>query len=126
MKKLFAIFVLLLSSCTTNYFYVTLSDDTPLYNTRSESGQPYITIPAQSQLFISRNGATYRQVKYNNRKLWAVNPNYTISSGYEKKSPGPAASSSHLPSGKTVQVKGYTRKDGTYVRPHTRSAPRRK
>lgn len=28
--------------------------------------------------------------------------------------------------GKEVQVKGYTRKDGTYVKPHTRSAPRRK
>ena len=27
---------------------------------------------------------------------------------------------------KTVQVKGYTRRDGTYVPPHTRSAPRKK
>jgi hypothetical protein len=27
--------------------------------------------------------------------------------------------------GGPVQVRGYTRKDGTYVRPHTRSAPRR-
>lgn len=27
---------------------------------------------------------------------------------------------------KTVAVKGYTRKDGTYVKPHYRSAPRRK
>ncbi len=27
---------------------------------------------------------------------------------------------------KTVQVDGYFRKDGTYVRPHTRTAPRRK
>jgi len=27
---------------------------------------------------------------------------------------------------KTVNVRGYTRKDGTYVRPHTRSAPRRR
>ncbi|MBO9658186.1 MAG: hypothetical protein J7527_05115 [Chitinophagaceae bacterium] len=27
---------------------------------------------------------------------------------------------------KPVAVKGYTRKDGTYVKPHTRSAPRRR
>jgi len=27
---------------------------------------------------------------------------------------------------KTIHVKGYYRKDGTYVRPHTRSAPRRR
>lgn len=35
-------------------------------------------------------------------------------------------SSSSGGSNKTVQVKGYTRKDGTYVPPYTRSAPRRK
>jgi hypothetical protein len=29
-------------------------------------------------------------------------------------------------SGGRVAVRGYTRKDGTYVRPHTRSAPKRK
>jgi hypothetical protein len=43
----------------------------------------------------------------------------------------PAASTSSSPSsstepGRDVQVKGYYRKDGTYVRPHTRSAPKRK
>jgi len=27
---------------------------------------------------------------------------------------------------KTVKVKGYTKKDGTYVAPHTRSAPTKK
>lgn len=29
-------------------------------------------------------------------------------------------------SGGTIHVRGYYRKDGTYVRPHTRSAPRRR
>lgn len=38
----------------------------------------------------------------------------------------PAAGSAPSGSSGTVQVKGYYRKDGTYVRPHTRSAPRRK
>lgn len=33
------------------------------------------------------------------------------------------SSSSSSGSGGTVQVSGYTRKDGTYVRPHTRHAP---
>jgi peptidoglycan hydrolase CwlO-like protein len=37
----------------------------------------------------------------------------------------PATSSVHTP-GTDVHVKGYYRKDGTYVRPHTRSAPKRK
>jgi len=35
-------------------------------------------------------------------------------------------SSSSSSSGGTVYVKGYNRKDGTYVSPHTRSAPKRK
>lgn len=34
--------------------------------------------------------------------------------------------SSNPPPGTEVKVKGYYRKDGTYVRPHTRSAPRRR
>ena len=44
------------------------------------------------------------------------------SSGY---SSGTSGSSSSRPSGGAVQVKGYYRKNGTYVQPHTRSAPRR-
>ncbi len=44
-------------------------------------------------------------------------------------SSGPSSSGSTTrsttSSGGTVHVKGYTRKDGTYVSPHTRSAPRR-
>jgi len=35
----------------------------------------------------------------------------------------PAAVGTKPPSGGTVQVKGYYRKDGTYVAPHTRKAP---
>jgi hypothetical protein len=35
----------------------------------------------------------------------------------------PGSSSSTSTPGTDVQVKGYYRKDGTYVRPHTRSAP---
>ena len=38
----------------------------------------------------------------------------------------PRSSSSRSSPGTEVHVRGYTRKDGTYVRPHTRSAPRRK
>jgi hypothetical protein len=37
-----------------------------------------------------------------------------------------SSSSKSSSSGGAVSVKGYYRKDGTYVRPHTRSAPKRK
>jgi len=42
---------------------------------------------------------------------------------------GGGGSSTYSPSsssGSRVYVRGYTRKDGTYVRPHTRSSPRRR
>lgn len=41
---------------------------------------------------------------------------------------GLSPSSAVIPrsSGGSVRVKGYYRKDGTYVRPHSRKAPRRK
>ena len=50
-------------------------------------------------------------------------------SGHTYSSSNNSSSSSYRPStnsGGSVEVKGYYRKDGTYVRPHTRSAPRRR
>lgn len=133
MKKITTLlFLILLSSCTTNYYYVTVNEDTPLFKTKEAVGTPEIIIPANTQVFINGDGATYRQIKYRKRKLWAINPNYTSGSNYQNNSVGRTSSSGNYSSppstssGKTVQVKGYTRKDGTYVRPHTRSAPRRK
>lgn len=41
-------------------------------------------------------------------------------------STAPSSSSSNSAAGTDVQVRGYYRKDGTYVKPHTRSAPGRK
>lgn len=46
----------------------------------------------------------------------------STSSGVSNSESGPSNSGGN----KTVQVKGYTRKDGIYVPPHTRSAPKRK
>lgn len=45
---------------------------------------------------------------------------------YAENLPSPSTSNPATNGGKTVQVRGYTRKDGTYVAPHTRSAPSRK
>jgi hypothetical protein len=51
-------------------------------------------------------------------------PSSTTGSGLSYSSP--RSSSSRRSPGTEVHVRGYTRKDGTYVRPHTRSAPRRR
>lgn len=130
MKKIIALlFLIILSSCTTNYYYVTVNEDTPLYKTKEADGSPEIIIPANTQGYINGDGATYRQIKYRKRKLRAINPNYTCGSNYQNStssrrtsSSGNYSSTSSSSSGKMVHVKGYTRKDGTHVRPHTRSS----
>jgi hypothetical protein len=48
-----------------------------------------------------------------------------VSSWMDGSSTTSSSPSNNPNTGGTVQVKGYYRKDGTYVRPHTRSAPRR-
>jgi hypothetical protein len=54
-----------------------------------------------------------------------ITANSSSSDEASTSSSSPASKSSTSDSSKTVQVRGYTRKDGTYVKPHTRSAPRK-
>jgi hypothetical protein len=37
----------------------------------------------------------------------------------------PAVASMHGPAGKSVEVRGYTRRDGSHVEPHTRRLPQK-
>ena len=48
------------------------------------------------------------------------------SSGSSSGSSGTSSDGASAPKGGPVLVKGYTRKDGTYVAPYTRSAPKKK
>ena len=135
MKKSLLYLVLLLSviSCT-NYYTVLLQEDTPLYS-KSNSETSTTVIPKGTEVYLSSkpNRKNYRKIKWGNYYGWANNPqhstysNYTITLSYT--SPTVSSGSSYSTgssSGGSVSVKGYARKDGTYVRPHTRSAPRRR
>jgi hypothetical protein len=130
MKKLLLLILLpFLFSCT-NYYYVTMDKDTPLYSSQDSTIEISV-IPAGTQAHIKGNKAKkYRKVKYNGFSGYAINPSYTIATPPETTTNHTRAryntSSNSTPSaGKKVHVKGYTRKDGTYVKPHTRSAPRK-
>lgn len=134
MKKTLLYLTILLSfiSCTTNYYTVLLSEDTPIYG-GSNNESIVTTIPKDTQVFISTkaNKKNYKRIKWDNYLGWAYNPSYTTYSSYTPSTTynSTKSTSSFTPrssSGGSVQVKGYTRKDGTYVRPHTRSAPRRR
>lgn len=133
MKKLSLYFVFLLSviSCT-NYYTVLLQEDTPLYSISDNSASVTI-IPKDTKVYLSSktNKKNYRKLKWGNYSGFVFNPNYTSYNSYtpSKTYNNPTPSYNYMPStssGGTVHVKGYTRKDGTYVSPHTRSAPRRR
>ncbi|ROI05044.1 MULTISPECIES: hypothetical protein [unclassified Chryseobacterium] len=133
MKKLLLYFGLLLSvmSCT-NYYNVLLQEDTPLYS-RSDNSTSVTIIPKDTEVYLSSkpNKKNYRKLKWGNYYGFVFNPNYTSSNSYipSKTYNNPTSSYNYTPStssGGTVHVKGYTRKDGTYVSPHTRSSPRRR
>lgn len=159
----FLVALLMLSSCTTNY-YLTVSDtETPIfskvegYNQQGviEAGKAFVysgnahTPPIKYGIvngysiqmltwkklrklskkklemlaFTSEYGYTYDGIStssYRYGRIAATSPSSTPSRSYSS-----GSSTSTKSTGGTVQVKGYTRKDGTYVKPHTRSAPRR-
>ena len=153
--------LLMLSSCTTNYYLVVSDTETPIYTT--VDGFEPVTIIEGGKAFVYKDGSARTSTKYGSaagysprlatwkrfKKLTKKQVDLlTFTSGYgyvydgipvalyqygrltkSKSSYLPSSSStstkSNGSSGGTVHVKGYTRKDGTYVRPHTRSAPKR-
>jgi len=122
---------LVIISCSTNYYIVLLTEDAKIY-TSTDSSNVVTIVPKDTQVFISpkANKKNYKKIKWANYSGWAYNPVYTTYSNYSSDnssygSPHYRSSSTSSASG-TVHVRGYTRKDGTYVRPHTRSSPSRR
>lgn len=131
-KNLFLlILTLLFTSCTTNYYTVLLNEDTTIYK-NGDSLNFITSVPKNTQVYISNksNRKNFKKIKWGNYYGWAYNPNYTTYSSYTPVSQSSYRSiyspSSSKSSGGSVSVKGYYRKDGTYVKPHTRSAPKRR
>jgi sensor histidine kinase YesM len=118
---------LLIISCSTNYYTVLLTEDAKIY-TSTDSSNVVTIVPKDTQVFISpkANKKNYKKIKWGNYSGWAYNPAYTTYSNYTSYNSSyyrSSSTSSSPSSSGTVHVRGYTRKDGTYVRPHTRSSP---
>lgn len=131
-KNLFLLIItILFTSCTTNYYTVLLTEDTTLY--KNGDTLNFITsIPKKTHVYVSNKPKrkNFKKIKWGNYYGWAYNPNYISYSSYKTVSQ-PAYRTNYTPSsskrsGGSVSVKGYYRKNGTYVKPHTRSAPRRR
>lgn len=134
MKKIITLFLVLFltSSCVTNYYYVNLEEDTPIYENRSDGTSSHYFIPKGEKVYIASSKKKYKRIKWKEHEGWAVNPIYTssITSNYTESKTYESSQNSYnrKPSsgGGQVQVKGYYRKNGTYVKPHTRSSPKRR
>lgn len=137
--------IAMLSSCriqtTENYYTVTITEDASIYlksNLNStavesvKSGEPIYMI-------LDKSSKGFRKVRYKGKVGYIYRPSFKsyTKSDYQKAYSSTNTNDSlkrepintYKPtssSGGTVHVKGYYRKNGTYVRPHTRSAPRRR
>ncbi|MCT3704275.1 hypothetical protein HZQ89_17910 [Elizabethkingia anophelis] len=128
MKKILQLLlVIVVTVSCTNYYSIILMDDTPLYSGANQN-ERITTIPKNTQVYISRKDrkTTYKRIKWSELIGWSYNPVYTsIDSRYPYSSDSYYTPSSSSSSGGSVHVRGYYRKDGTYVSPHTRRSPRR-
>ena len=136
-----SLIIIIFSSCrihiTENYYTVTITEDAAIYlksdlNSKLEeivtAGEPIYMI-----LDKSRNG--FRKIKYKGKVGYVYRPSFKTYSSNEYKqitstpdSIKKAKVKTFNPSttSGTVHVRGYYRKNGTYVKPHNRSAPRRR
>lgn len=123
------LFSITVSSCVTNYYAVSLAEDTVLYSDK-KSEKEIVTIPKDTKVYLSSgiSKRKYKRLKWKNYYGWVYEPKYISYKSYisssEYQSPS-YSNKSKKSSGGTVNVRGYYRKNGTYVRPHTRSSKKR-
>ena len=144
MKRiLILLLIALFTSCNT-YYNLSNIEDIYLYNSPNKSDNTeIILIPAGTYYYTTIVKKRFRKAKYGNLKGYIYNPYFDnpyytptpkVTESYSSKNDNSTTknnstydySSTSYSRPKTVNVKGYYRKNGTYVSPHTRSAPRRK
>lgn len=141
---LFTLFTFFLfQSCSTVYYVGETTEPTNIYAAHDYSNVIYV-VPIGTKLLIKKKFKDSYYVVYDNYQGYSRNTvlnnfrkfdskhegnlyGYSNSKPTTSKSTstntGSRASSS---SGGAVHVKGYYRKNGTYVKPHTRSSPKRR
>lgn len=155
MKKLLTLLfsILIFGSCTTNYFLCETIAPVKMYSS-PDLHSTYVEIPSGKNLISTGKYKKYRKARYGDNRGYVYKTKFRsekkIANIYEwifdsemsayrhyTTSSSPKKTTSNIPStyrtktssstsNGTVHVKGYYRKDGTYVKPHTRRAPRRR
>lgn len=129
MRKIILYLIILFNiSCVSNYYTAILTDDTVLYK-NIDTKEEIITVPKNVKVFLSRNcyKDKYRKIRFGNYYGLAYEPKYSLYSSLEANTSTKTTNyhkkykTSTSGTG-TIYVRGYYRKDGTYVRPYTRSS----
>jgi hypothetical protein len=131
-------FTVSLFSCSSIYYVGETTEPINVYAIVDTTSIISYTIPVGSLVLTQKKSKKYHYVIYETYKGYVYNPNYKnyhrynssidgILYGYSttKTSSSSSYNSSSSSSGGSVNVKGYYRKNGTYVSPHTRSSPGR-
>jgi len=143
-KLLLFIGLIFSTSCTKVYYVGESTTPINIYATADTTTASIYTIPSKTYVLIKKRARTYPALVYESYEGFAYKPLFINIRKFNSSRDGnlygystikPTTPSSYSPSragsktrssGGTVQVKGYTRKDGTYVAPHTRKAPTRR
>jgi hypothetical protein len=142
MRHLFYLLnILLISSCSTNYYLCTVDKPTAFYS-KQDTSKIIFYITEGKQLIAKKKGKKFRAIKFGNSDGYIITQSFIRELPYTAKNlkylsfnkdstytytkVSSKSRSTSGSSGRTVQVKGYYRKDGIYVKPHTRSSPKRK
>ena len=127
-KIILYLIILFNISCVSNYYTAILTDDTVLYK-NIETKEEIITVPKNVKVFLSRNyyKDKYRKIRFGNYYGLAYEPKYSLYSSLEANTSTKTTNyynkyNTSTSGTGTIYVRGYYRKDGTYVRPHSRSS----
>jgi hypothetical protein len=131
------IFSFTIFSCTNIYYIGQTTTPLNIYSTADTTSVLTYSVPVGTKILTQKKSRKYQYIIYNTYRGYTYKPffsnyhryNSTIDGelyGYSSNRSYSTGSSSRSSSGGSVNVKGYTRKNGTYVSPHTRSSPSRK
>jgi len=133
---LFFFGLLTLACCSTVYYVGETTEPMTLYLTPSTTATSIVTVPLTKKVLIKKRAKTFPYAVYETYQGYAYKPTFANYHKFNSLTDGDlygystikrkSYSGSSTSSGGPIQVKGYYRKNGTYVSPHTRSAPSRR
>ena len=114
------------------------TEEAAVFSNSKETITSKFIIPQGTPIYVTKGNSKRSKVKWNNYSGWINKSSYSYYKPDNSVVVNTTNNNEIVPlkkandyrpsstSGGTVHVKGYYRKNGTYVRPHTRSSPRRR